>query len=37
MTLRTLPTDYQPNGDDEHSEMISQARGQVLTDLAAGL
>jgi len=37
MTLRTLPTDYEPNGYDEHTEMISQARGQVLTELAAGL
>ena len=37
MTVHTLPTDYEPNGYDEHTEMISQARGQVLTDLAAGL
>ena len=37
MTLHTLPTDYQPNGYDDHTEMISQARGQVLTELAAGL
>ena len=37
MTLHTLPTDYEPNGYDEHTEMISQARGQVLTELAAGL
>ena len=37
MTVRILPTDYEPNGDDDHTEMISQARGQVLTELAAGL
>jgi len=37
MTLHTLPTDDEPNGYDEHTEMISQARGQVLTELAAGL
>ena len=37
MTLHTLPTDDEPNGYDEHPEMISQARGQVLTELAAGL
>jgi len=37
MTLRTLLTDDEPNGYDEHTEMISQARGQVLTELAAGL
>ena len=37
MTLRTLPTDDEPNGYDDHTEMISQAGGQVLTELAAGL
>ena len=37
MTLHTLPTDDEPNGYDDHTEMISQARGQVLTELAAGL
>ena len=37
MTLHTLPTEDEPNGYDEHTEMISQARGQVLTELAAGL
>ena len=37
MTLHTLTTDDEPNGYDEHTEMISQARGQVLTELAAGL
>ena len=37
MTLHTVPTDYEPNGYDEHTEMISQARGQVLTELDAGL
>jgi hypothetical protein len=37
MTLRTLPTDDEPTGYDEHTEMIGQARGQVLTELAAGL
>ena len=37
MTLHTLPTDCEPNGYDERTEMISQACGQVLTELAAGL
>ena len=37
MTLHTLPTDDEPTGYDEHTEMIGQARGQVLTELAAGL
>ena len=37
MTLHTLPTDDEPTGYDEHTERISQARGQVLTELAAGL
>ena len=37
MTLHTLPTDDEPTGYDEHTEMISQARGQVLSELAAGL
>jgi len=37
MTLHTLPTEDEPNGYDDHTEMISQARGQVLTELAAGL
>ena len=29
MTLHTLTTDDEPNGYDEHTEMIGQARGQV--------
>ena len=37
MTLHTLPTGYEPSGYDEHAEMISQARGQVLAELAADL
>jgi hypothetical protein len=37
MTLQTLPTGYAPSSYDEHAEMISQARGQVLDELAAGL
>jgi hypothetical protein len=37
MTLHTLPTGYEPTGYDEHAEMISQARGQLLADLAEGL
>jgi hypothetical protein len=37
MTLHTLTTGYEPSGYDEHAEMISQARGQVLEELAAGL
>jgi hypothetical protein len=37
MTLRTLPTGNEPTSYDEHAEMISQARGQVLAELAAGL
>jgi hypothetical protein len=37
MSLHTLPTGHEPSGDDEQAEMISQARGQVLDQLAAGL
>jgi hypothetical protein len=37
MTLHTLPTGQDPTGYDEHAEMISQARAQVLAQLAAGL
>jgi len=37
MSLHTLPTGHEPNGYDDHTEMISQARGQVLDQLAAGL
>ena len=37
MTLHTLPAGYEPSSYDEHAEMISQAPGQVLAELADGL
>ena len=37
MTMHTLPTGYRPGSYDEHAEMISAARGEVLAELAAGL
>ena len=37
MTLHTLPTRHEPASYDEHDEMISRARGQLLEDLAQGL
>jgi hypothetical protein len=37
MTLHTLPAGYELTGYDEHAEMISQARAEVLEELAGGL